>query len=74
LETHLRVVSLGHRKKIIKNLYLLKVLWISMNNADAHGLNFSEKSSIMGGGLLENSNMLEPDGVGGVMITDQSSI
>ena len=47
LEAHLKVNSLGHRKKLVKYLYLLKALWISLSNKDAHGLNLSEKSSII---------------------------
>eukprot|EP00347_Sterkiella_histriomuscorum_P007834 403347387 len=56
LETHLKVVSLGHRKKLIKSLYFLKALWISISNQDAHGLNFSERSSMM---HLNLTNMQE---------------
>ena len=47
MEVHLKIEQLGYRKRIIKNLYLLKVLWIKLSNADAHGLNITEKSSIL---------------------------
>jgi len=45
---HLKIEQLGYRKRIIKELYFLKVLWIKLSGGlDAHGLNLSEKSSIM---------------------------
>ena len=47
LEVHLRVESLGHRKNIIRNIYILKAMWIKVTGGAAHGLNLSENPSIL---------------------------
>lgn len=45
---HLKIEQLGYRKRIMKELYFLKVLWIKLSGGlDAHGLNLTDKSSIM---------------------------
>ncbi len=48
LEIHLRIDSLGLRKNIIKNICILKALWVRLTGDSAHGLNVSEHPSILG--------------------------
>ena len=47
LEVHLKIESLGHRKNLIRNIYLLKAIWIKFTGG-GHGMNMSENPSILG--------------------------
>ena len=47
MELHLKIESLGLRKRLIKNIYILKALWISLTGDAAHGLNMSEIPSFL---------------------------
>jgi hypothetical protein len=46
LEVHLKIESLGYRKNIIRNIYILKAIWINVTGG-AHGLNMSENPSLL---------------------------